>query len=72
MIIVDQDEGNILISVEVNKRKYGFTIKDVDPKQRVWLDEVIEGIIKRAYKDGKYDAMKEVKRKVKDLKDFLS
>jgi hypothetical protein len=61
-----------MLRVEIGGHRYQFTIKDIDPEIRVWLDGVVENHIKTAYEDGKRDAMKEVKRKVKDLKDFLS
>ena len=72
MIIPKTDHEHMMSRTKINGRIYQFSIKNIDPDLIVWLDEVVESHIKKAYEDGKRDAIKEVKRRVKDLKDFLS
>jgi DNA-binding protein YbaB len=71
MIIPQPDEDNILMKVEIDRKKYGFTIKWVDPDHRVWLDEVFERVILEAYNDGYNKAKKEARQKVKEFKEFF-
>jgi hypothetical protein len=72
MIIPQPDEDNILMKVEIDGVRYGFTIKWVDPEHRVWLDEVFERAIRNAHAAGYNKAKKEVRQKVKEFKDFFS